>query len=56
MLVTEVAYPLYRAPITSMYNTLWYSGAIMYVFRFFVVLAGDDTYSVPHGRLTGHSI
>ncbi|KAI0287509.1 hexose transporter [Russula brevipes] len=29
MLVTEVAYPLYRAPITSMYNTLWYSGAIV---------------------------
>ncbi|KAI0066160.1 hexose transporter [Artomyces pyxidatus] len=29
MLVTEVAYPLYRAPLTSMYNSLWYSGAII---------------------------
>ncbi|KAI0064231.1 hexose transporter [Artomyces pyxidatus] len=29
MLVTEVAYPAYRAPLTSMYNSLWYSGAII---------------------------
>ncbi|KAI0055785.1 hexose transporter [Artomyces pyxidatus] len=29
MLVTEVSYPLYRAPLTSMYNSLWYSGAII---------------------------
>ena len=31
MLVTEVAYPPYRAPLTSTYNSLWYSGAIVYV-------------------------
>jgi MFS family permease len=31
MLVTEVAYPPYRASMTSLYNSLWYSGAIMYV-------------------------
>ncbi|KAI0266086.1 hexose transporter [Gloeopeniophorella convolvens] len=29
MLVTEIAYPLYRAPLTSLYNSLWYSGAIV---------------------------
>lgn len=29
MLVTEIAYPTYRAPLTSTYNSLWYSGAIM---------------------------
>ncbi|KDQ58455.1 hypothetical protein JAAARDRAFT_34256 [Jaapia argillacea MUCL 33604] len=29
MLVTEVSYPTYRAPLTSMYNSLWYSGAII---------------------------
>ena len=31
MLVTEISYPLYRAPLTSTYNSLWYSGAIVYV-------------------------
>jgi hypothetical protein len=29
MLVTELAYPPYRAPLTSLYNSLWYSGAIV---------------------------
>ena len=29
MLVTELSYPSYRAPLTSLYNTLWYSGAIV---------------------------
>jgi len=29
MLVTELAYPPYRAPLTSLYNSLWYSGAII---------------------------
>lgn len=29
MLVTEISYPLYRAPLTSLYNSLWYSGAIV---------------------------
>ncbi|KAN0084410.1 General substrate transporter [Tylopilus felleus] len=29
MLVTEIAYPTYRAPLTSLYNSLWYSGAIV---------------------------
>ncbi|KAI0049195.1 hexose transporter [Auriscalpium vulgare] len=29
LLVTELSYPLYRAPLTSLYNSLWYSGAIV---------------------------
>ena len=29
MLVVELAYPSYRAPLTSLYNSLWYSGAIV---------------------------
>ena len=29
MLVAELAYPPYRAPLTSLYNSLWYSGAIV---------------------------
>ncbi|KAG6897286.1 hypothetical protein C0992_002826 [Termitomyces sp. T32_za158] len=29
MLVTELSYPSYRAPLTSTYNSLWYSGAII---------------------------
>jgi MFS family permease len=34
MLVTEIAYPPYRAPLTSLYNSLWFSGAIVYVLLF----------------------
>ena len=29
MLITELAYPSHRAPLTSLYNSLWYSGAIV---------------------------
>ena len=29
MLVTELAYPLYRAQLTALYNSLWYSGNIV---------------------------
>ncbi|EIN07439.1 general substrate transporter [Punctularia strigosozonata HHB-11173 SS5] len=29
MLVTELAYPPYRAPLTSLYNSLWYAGSIV---------------------------
>lgn len=29
LLVTELAYPSQRAPLTSLYNCLWYSGAIV---------------------------
>ncbi|PPQ96765.1 hypothetical protein CVT26_006254 [Gymnopilus dilepis] len=29
LLVTEISYPVYRAQLTSTYNSLWYSGAII---------------------------
>lgn len=29
MLVAEISYPTYRAQLTSTYNSLWYSGAIV---------------------------
>ncbi|KAI5123250.1 hypothetical protein M0805_001339 [Coniferiporia weirii] len=29
MLVSEIAYPPHRAPLTSMYNSLWYAGSIV---------------------------
>ncbi|TFK23349.1 hexose transporter [Coprinopsis marcescibilis] len=29
LLVSEVAYPTHRAPLTSAYNSLWYSGSII---------------------------
>ncbi|PSR70584.1 hypothetical protein PHLCEN_2v13522 [Hermanssonia centrifuga] len=29
MLVTELSYPLYRAQLTALYNSLWYSGNII---------------------------
>ena len=41
MLVTEIAYPLYRAPLTSLYNSLWYLGAIMLVPRFNIYFLRD---------------
>ncbi|KAH8114715.1 hexose transporter [Phellopilus nigrolimitatus] len=28
MLVSEISYPAYRAPLTSMYNSMWYTGSI----------------------------
>ncbi|KAI0943708.1 hypothetical protein AcW1_002803 [Taiwanofungus camphoratus] len=29
LLVTEISYPTYRAPLTSVYNSLWYSGNVI---------------------------
>ncbi|OBZ67367.1 Lactose permease [Grifola frondosa] len=29
MLIVEISYPPYRAPLTSLYNSLWYSGNII---------------------------
>ncbi|KAJ8454833.1 hypothetical protein ONZ45_g19152 [Pleurotus djamor] len=31
MLITEISYPLYRGPLTSAYNALWQSGAIVWL-------------------------
>jgi len=45
MLVTEISYPLYRAPLTSTYNSLWYSGAIVYVISPFLDRLKADRFS-----------
>jgi sugar porter (SP) family MFS transporter len=45
MLVTEVSYPLYRAPLTSTYNSLWYSGAIIAAWTTFGTFKIDTTWS-----------
>ncbi|KAH6907064.1 hexose transporter [Coprinopsis sp. MPI-PUGE-AT-0042] len=29
LLISEISYPTYRAPLTSAYNSLWYSGSII---------------------------
>lgn len=29
LLITELAYPTHRAPITSLYNSSWYLGSII---------------------------
>ncbi|KAI0918808.1 hypothetical protein AcV7_006934 [Taiwanofungus camphoratus] len=39
MLVTEISYPSYRAQLTSLYNSLWYSGNI---------IASWTTYGTEH--------
>lgn len=32
MLVAEIAYPSHRGPLTAAYNSLWYSGAIAWIY------------------------
>ncbi|PFH49901.1 hypothetical protein AMATHDRAFT_86125 [Amanita thiersii Skay4041] len=45
MLVTEVSYPTYRAPLTSTYNSLWYSGAIVAAWTTFGTFKIKSTWS-----------
>ncbi|KAF9010057.1 general substrate transporter [Cyathus striatus] len=45
MLVTEVSYPTYRAPLTSTYNSLWYSGAIIAAWTTFGTFKIESTWS-----------
>ncbi|KAF9493456.1 general substrate transporter [Pleurotus eryngii] len=45
MLVTEVSYPSYRAPLTSTYNSLWYSGAIVAAWTTYGTFKIDNTWS-----------
>ena len=40
MLVTEVSYPVYRPQLSSLYNTLWYSGNIVYVLALKYTVSG----------------
>ncbi|KAJ8494488.1 hypothetical protein ONZ45_g3409 [Pleurotus djamor] len=45
MLVTEISYPTYRAPLTSTYNSLWYSGAIVAAWSTFGTFRIPNTWS-----------
>ncbi|KAF4594316.1 hypothetical protein EYR40_009119 [Pleurotus pulmonarius] len=45
MLVTEVSYPSYRAPLTSTYNSLWYSGAIVAAWTTYGTFKIENTWS-----------
>lgn len=42
LLITEIAYPPYRAPLTALYNSLWYLGAIIAAWTTF------GTFKVPN--------
>lgn len=45
MLVTEIAYPRYRAPLTSAYNSLWYLGAIIAAWTTFGTFKMNSTWA-----------
>jgi MFS family permease len=45
LLVTELAYPTARAPLTSTYNSLWYSGAIVAAWTTFGTFRIKNTWS-----------
>lgn len=49
MLVTELSYPTYRAPMTSLYNSLWYSGSIIAAWTTFGTqhIPNDWSWRVP---------
>ncbi|KAE9395749.1 hexose transporter [Gymnopus androsaceus JB14] len=45
MLVSEISYPKYRAPLTATYNSLWYSGAIVAAWTTFGTFKIKSTWS-----------
>jgi len=45
MLVSEISYPKYRAPLTATYNSLWYSGAIIAAWTTFGTFKINSTWS-----------
>ncbi|KAF8902994.1 hexose transporter [Mucidula mucida] len=45
MLVTEISYPTYRAPLTSAYNSLWYSGSIVAAWTTFGTFKISNTWA-----------
>ncbi|KDQ27391.1 hypothetical protein PLEOSDRAFT_1041589 [Pleurotus ostreatus PC15] len=45
MLIAEIAYPVYRGPLTSTYNSLWYSGAIVAAWSTFGTFKIKNTWS-----------
>ena len=55
MLIAELAYPEYRAQLTSLYNSLWFSGSIMRVDCYALHPVHIDGSSVLPGLHTVHS-
>ncbi len=53
LLITELAFPTHRAPITSLYNTTWYLGAIVAAWATFGTFSLDNSWSwrIPSGEL-----
>ncbi|KAJ6560074.1 hexose transporter [Mycena capillaripes] len=45
MLVAELSYPTYRAPLTSAYNSLWHSGQIVAAWATFASLKIQNTWA-----------
>lgn len=45
MLVTEISYPVYRAPLTSCYNSLWYAGSIVAAWSTFGTFKLNNTWA-----------
>lgn len=45
LLISEVAYPTHRAPLTSLYNTLWFSGSIVAAWSTFGTFRIDSDWS-----------
>lgn len=45
MLVTEISYPTYRAPLTGVYNSLWYIGAIIAAWTTFGTFKISNTWA-----------
>jgi len=45
LLITEIAYPTARAPLTSAYNSLWYSGSIVAAWTTFGSFKIQNTWS-----------
>lgn len=44
-LITELAYPTHRAPLTALYNSSWYLGAIVAAWATFGTFRIDNTWS-----------
>lgn len=52
LLITEIAHPQHRGKVTTLYNTLWYLGAIMAAWTCFGTLqnqTGDIQWRLPTG-------
>jgi sugar porter (SP) family MFS transporter len=45
MLVTEISYPSHRAPLTSLFNSLWYSGSIIAAWTTYGTLKLNSTWA-----------